>query len=259
MEQTGSKQSIVSRLFGFGRKKGAPEEEAGEAEEAGFARTDDESDDVHVPEQVIKIRTSPVRKKDEAIHAIGESFRELTSLLGSVSDRLDRQDSRGVDLAEQLKELPDYLQTLPRLHEEQNRALRSLGESVSGAGQALHAISEHVTEGTEAVHSVAAAMTRIPEEMREHAQAQEEAIRKVATAQHQTAKVLHHGHQKSLQLFHQATQKTLQTVQKSSRRQQKQMQEILAASVSNMKRMFILAAAFMGAALIGIVGLLMFR
>jgi hypothetical protein len=37
------------------------------------------------------------------------------------------------------------------------------------------------------------------------------------------------------------------------------MEDLLHASISNMKRMFILAAAFMGAALVGVVALLWLR
>ncbi|MHC4819162.1 MAG: hypothetical protein ACYTF8_14025, partial [Planctomycetota bacterium] len=107
----------------------------------------------------------------------------------------------------------------------------------------------------EAIHGVTDALARIPDELRERSQAQEEAIRQVATAQQQTAKVMYAGQQKSLQLFHQATQKTLQSVQ----RQRVQMEHLVEASVTNMKRTFILAAAFMVAALISVAGLILFR
>jgi hypothetical protein len=48
-------------------------------------------------------------------------------------------------------------------------------------------------------------------------------------------------------------------VQQQAQAHVDQMEDMLEASVSNMKRMFILAAAFMGAALIGVIGLLFFR
>ncbi|MHC4549636.1 MAG: hypothetical protein ACYTEZ_12765 [Planctomycetota bacterium] len=274
MEPKTGKESVVARLFGFGRKRREEEE----VEETGFARTDEAEDllaeevdepRVTIPEQVIRVRTPGRRRKDELITAISDSFRELTSLLGSVSDRLDRQDQRSVDLADQLKDLPDYLRALPRLQEEQTGAVRDLARRVADSAEtlrrlpetqeeqnrAVHALSERMAEGTEAVHGVADALARIPEELRERSQSQEEAIRQVASAQQQTAKVIYAGHQKSLQLFHQATQKTLLSVHK----QKQQMEDLLDASVLNMKRMFILAAAFMGAAVIAVVGLVLFR
>jgi len=305
MEPTAPKESIVSRLFGFGRRR-APEETApaeaaapavggnghGE-EESGFARTDGpakggevaaeidlDADEprITVPEQVIRIRG--VKRRDEVVTAIGDSFRELTGLLTSVSDRLDRQDSRTGDLADQLREVPEYLRALPRLHEENNQALRTLGERVGESNEiaraaahylaripevaeeqarAVHGLGEKIAEGTEAVHGVADAIARIPDEIRERALAQEEALRQVATAQQQTAKVMHVGHQKSLQLFHQATKSTLESVQRTTRQQRQQMEQILQQSAANMKRMFVLAACFMGATVLAVVALLFLR
>jgi len=259
------KESIVSRLFGFGKKKD-PELE-GAPEETGFARTETapEPDDTNVtiPEQVIRVRGN---KKEEAIGAISDSFKELTRLLGSVGDRLDRQDSRTSDLSDQLKELPEYLRTLPRLHQEQNDALLDIGthlashaEAARTAGQeqayALRQLGEKLAEGTGAVQGMADAMARLPEEIRSQAAAQEAALRQIATAHKQTAKVVYAGQQRSLQLFQLATQKTIRNIE----HQREEMQLILGASISNMKRMFILAAAFMGAALVGVGALLYFH
>ncbi len=297
MEQQAGKESIVSRLFGFGRKRD-PEEAA---TEAGFARTDGEGDEapsITVPEQVIRIRTSAVRKKDDVVNAIGDSFRELTSLLGSVSDRLDRQDNRAADLAEQVRELPEYLQTLPRLAEQQNEAIRSLGDHVASGNQiaravadtmtrlpeigeeqvrAVSSLSERVAESTSAVHGVRDVLGRLPEEIRQQAAAQrqqaealafaqrdqaaaqEAAIRKVAAASQQTAKVIHVGNQKSLAAFQQATQKTIQSVQQTAEEQAQQMRSLIDASVSNMKRMFLLAAVFMGVTVAAVVSVLLLR
>lgn len=84
-------------------------------------------------------------------------------------------------------------------------------------------------------------------------------MRQVATAQQQTAKVIYAGQQKSLQLFHQATQKTLQNVERQAKTQKAQMEDMLAASVTNMKRMFWLAAAFMVAAAVAVGGLFLLR
>jgi chromosome segregation ATPase len=267
------KESVVARLFGFGRKRKEEILPPAEEEETGFARTDDademladEEPEVTIPEQVIRVRTPGRRRKDEVVSAIGDSFRELTHLLGSVSDRLDRQDARSADLADQLKDLPEYLRALPRLHEAQTEAVQELSSRVAESAEALkrlpevqertaHTLAERVAEGTEAVHGVVDALARIPDELRERSQAQEEAIRQVAAAQQQTAKVIYAGQQKSLQLFHQATQKTLQSVQ----RQRVQMEHLVEASVTNMKRTFILAAAFMAAALISVAGLILFR
>lgn len=261
MEPVSGKQSVVSRLFGFGRRR-TPKAEASPVEpappeEEGFARTDAAADapdapEVTIPEQVIRIRTNPVHRRDDAMQAIGESFRELTTMLGSVTERLDRQDTRAGDLSDQLGELPEYLRTLPRLQQEHNDVLRELGDRVA--------------QGTEAVGGVADALARIPEELQARSKAQEEAILKVAGSQQQMAKVVYAGHQKSLKLFHEATQRSLQSVQKQARiqqqalkAQQEDMQELLAVSAANMKRTFILAAAFMVAALIAVVGLLFLR
>jgi len=261
------KESIVSRLFGFGKKK-EPLPEGAEPEETGFARTSEalpETDDarVTIPEQVIRVRGN---KKDEAIGAIGDSFRELSKLLGSVGERLDRQDSRTADLADQLRELPEYLRTLPRLHQEQNEALLDIGQHLASHSEltrtlgheqayALRQFGEKLAEGTTAMHGMADSIARLPEELRSQAAVQEEALRQMATAHQQTAKVVYAGQKKSIQLFHLATQKTIQNLQS----QRRQMEDLLDASVSNMRRMFILAAAFMGAALIGIISLLYFR
>ena len=273
MHMKPGKESVVARLFGFGRKRKEETPPPAEEEETGFARTDEademlveEEPEVTIPEQVLRVRTPSRRRKDDVVNAIGDSFRELTGLLGSVSERLDRQDNRSSDLADQLKDLPDYLRTLPRLHEEQTHAVQELSQRVGESTDALkrlpeaqeraaHTISERVAEDTEAVHGVAEALGRIPDELRERSQAQEEAIRQVAAAQQQTAKVIYAGQQKSLQLFHQATQKTLQSVQK----QRVQMEHLVDASVTNMKRTFILAAAFMAAAIISVAGLILFR
>ncbi len=260
------KESIVSRLFGFGKKK-EPEPEGAAPEETGFARTAEApepgDDNVTIPEQVIRVRGN---KKDEAIGAISDSFHELTKLLGSVGDRLDRQDNRTADLSDQLKELPEYLRTLPRLHQEQNEALLDIGthlashaDTARAVGQeqayALRQLGEKLSEGTGAVQGMAAAMARLPEEIRSQAAAQEQALRQIATAHQQTAKVVYAGQQKSLQLFQLATQKTIKNIE----HQREEMQMILGASISNMRRMFILAAAFMGAALIATGALLYFH
>ena len=259
------KESIVSRLFGFGKKKDEPPVGAA-PEETGFSRTTEaEPDDtgVTIPEQVIRVRGN---KKEEAIGAISDSFKELTKLLGSVGDRLDRQDSRTADLSDQLRELPEYLRTLPRLHQEQTEALLDIGthlashaEAARAAGQeqafALRCLGEKLAEGTGAVQGMADVIARLPDEIRTQAAAQEEALRQIATAHKQTAKVVYAGQQKSLQLFQLATQKTISNIE----HQREEMQLILGASISNMKRMFILAAAFMGAALIGVGALLYFH
>ena len=305
MESKTGKESVVSRLFGFGRKPEpqpqsdselepgaesgppAPAQRGEPTAEGGFARADQDGDSVTIPEQVIRVRTGR-RTKDDAISAISDSFRELTGLLGSVSDRLDRQDTRTGDLADQLRELPEYLRTLPQLHQEQNASLRGIGEEIAlgndvirtvGVGQAdamrevagalqrvpeaqeeqsraVLALGEKVAEGNEAVHGVADAVVKTTEELRERSHAQEEALRQVATAQHQTAKVIHNSQQKSLQLFHAATQKTLQTVQKRAEDQKDQMDQVLEASERNMKRMFWLAVVCMAltaAAVAGVV------
>lgn len=260
------KESIVSRLFGFGKKKEEPLPEGAAPEETGFARTTEAPEpeqNVTIPEQVIRVRGN---KKDEAIGAISDSFKELTRLLGSVGDRLDRQDTRTADLSDQLRELPEYLRTLPRLHQEQNEALLDIGthlashaEAARNAGleqtYALRQLGEKLAEGTGAVQGMAAAMARLPEEIRSQAAAQEAALRQIATAHQQTAKVVYAGQQKSLQLFQLATQKTIRNIES----QRQEMQLILGASISNMRRMFILAAAFMGAALIGVGALLYFH
>jgi hypothetical protein len=261
MEIHKQKESIVSRLFGFGKKsEPAPEE-------TGFARAPDapEPDDtrVTIPEQVIRVRGN---KKDEAIGAISDSFKELTKLLGSVGDRLDRQDSRTGDLADQLRELPEYLRTLPRLHQEQNEAILDIGNHLAGHAEAARAIGQEqvhalrqlgdkLAEGTSAVQGMADAVSRLPEEIRTQAAAQEETLRQIATAHQQTAKVVYAGQQKSLQLFQLATQKTIRNIE----RQREDMQVILDSSISNMRRMFVLAAAFMGAALIATGALLYFH
>lgn len=259
------KESIVSRLFGFGKKKEDPPVGA-PPEETGFARTADAPEpdsNVTIPEQVIRVRGG---KKEEAIGAISDSFKELTRLLGSVGDRLDRQDSRTADLSDQLRELPEYLRTLPRLHEQQNEALLDIGthlashaEAARNAGleqtYALRQLGEKLAEGTGAVQGMAQAISRLPEEIRTQAAAQEEALRQIATAHKQTAKVVYAGQQKSLQLFQLATQKTIKSIE----HQREDMQMILDSSISNMRRMFILAAAFMGAALIATGALLYFH
>jgi len=291
------KESVVARLFGFGRKRNPEADQEPPLEEEGFARVESEGEpeqseeagdpEVTIPEQVIRIRTRR-NSKDEAVQAITDSFRELSGLLGSVTERLDRQDSRSANLADQLTELPEYLRTLPQIQREQNDVLKGIGEAgmeqagavrelsqrvadgteaVAGAlrrlpeiqeeqSRSLQSLYERVAEGNEAVHGVADALARIPEEYRQHAHLQEEAIRHVASAQRQTAKVIYAGHQKSLQLFQQATQKTLTSVHQRAQIQQEQMEDLLQASVSNMKRMFVLAAAFMGAALVAVVALM---
>lgn len=296
MEGNSAKESIVARLFGFGRRRQAAvttTEETPPIGEPGFAKTpegeqvlearmEEEGDEprITVPEQVIRVRAGRAKGKDEVVGAIGDSFRELTKLLGSVSDRLDRQDNRSADLSDQLRDIPEYLRQLPALHQEQNRAIQSIAERLGQANEAArdvanhlalvpeaqerttHAVSslaEKVGQNHEALQRVADSMQRLPEELRERAQAQEEAIRQVAVSQQQTAKVLHAGHNRSLQLFHQATQKTLQQVQKATRDQQEQMEALLEASVTNMKRMFVLAGAFLGAAIIALASLLWLR
>ncbi len=223
METNTGKESIVSRLFGFGKKR--KQEPAPRAPvEGGFARTDvsdaveGEDPIITVPEQVIRVRTSS--RKDEAVTAIGESFRELSTMLSSVNERLDRQDGRAGELTEQLSELPEYLRALPRLQEEQNSALGAVAKAQEGQ--------------TRAVEGMSAALERIPDALRDSTAAQEQAIRKVAAAQQQTAKVMHHGHQRSVQAFQQATQKSLQ-------QQQRQVDRMLAAS----HRMFLTTVIFM--------------
>jgi len=290
MEPNAAKESIVSRLFGFGRKPveeaatvaepAAPESTSGETTEPrGFARTDGETqgepagdsardDDprITVPEQVIRIRTGGLRKRDEVIGAIGDSFKELTNLLGSVSDRLDRQDNRTANLSDQLTELPDYLRQLPALQQEQNEialrtvdALTEIPVAQREQAAAVHGLTEKVGEGNDAVRSVAEMVSRIPEVMESRSEAQEQAMNSLAEAQQQTARVIHHGNQKQLNLVHQATQKTLQTVNQSVKAQRQDMEQILYQSEANMKRMLILTASFMAAALIGVVAVLFFR
>jgi len=282
MEPKVAKESIVSRLFGFGRKPadeleiGTEQAPVGEAVEStertrGFARTDESSTDdddprITVPEQVIRIRTGGLRKRDEVIGAIGDSFKELTSLLGSVSDRLDRQDNRTSNLSDQLTELPDYLRQLPALQQEQNEIARRTVDALTEIpvaqreqAAAVHGLTEKVGEGNEAMRGVADMVARIPEVMLSRSEAQEQAMASLAEAQQQTARVIHHGNQKQLNLVHQATQKTLQTVHQSVKAQRRDMEQILIQSETNMKRMLILTASFMAAALIGVVAVLFFR
>ena len=120
---------------------------------------------------------------------------------------------------------------------------------------ALRQIGEKLAEGNGAVLNMTDLVSRLPEEMRSQAALQEEALRQIATAHKQTAKVVYAGQQKSLQLFQLATQKTIKNIE----RQREDMQLILDSSISNMKRMFILAAAFMGAALLATGALLYFH
>ncbi len=344
MEPSSSKDSVVSRLFGFGRKRpvsdpaevptegqAEPTPEAEQSslggdgqplhDETGFARTSDpksseslesgplesgsvqsgtgdadiDAPHVTIPEQVIRIRTTPMRKKEDIVDVIGDSFKELTSMLGSVSDRLDRQDGRSADLSEQLTELPEYLRTLPRLHQEQNEALRDQGvamrdlgvrvaegaEKISGALQrvpeaqeqqarAISSLGDRVAEGTEAVHGVVDAVAKIPDEIRERAHAHEAAIRDASTAQtdamrqvaaaHQNmAKAVHQGQQRSLQVLQSATKQTVAHIQKQGNAQQDRMETVLDASVQNMRRMFVFAAVFMGVTVATVVALMLFR
>ncbi|MHC4952757.1 MAG: hypothetical protein ACYTGZ_02620 [Planctomycetota bacterium] len=289
MEPKSAKESIVSRLFGFGRKHTDEPETAAETAatgpdgrdgERGFARTEEspkpdanaaaEDPKITIPEQVIRIRSGGVRKRDEVIGAIGDSFKELTSLLGSVSDRLDRQDSRSSDLADQLKEMPDYLRQLPELHAEQNEIARRTVDALTEIpvaqreqAAAVHGLADRladkVGEGTEAMRGVADVVSKIPEEMRNRADVQQAAMQELTDAQRQTARVIHHGNQKQLNVFHQATQKTLQTVNLSVKSQRRDMEQILLHSEANMKRMLILTASFMAAALIAVVAVLWFR
>ncbi len=290
MESTG-KESIVSRLFGFGKKAKKRQEERAtlEAEETGFARTDDEPEpdpEIRIPEQVIRVKPSKLGRND-AIGAIGESFKELTSLLSNVGDRLKRQDERSADLTDQIKDLPEYLSALPRLHNdltglgdrlaEGNEVARQAAESLARLpeiqehqARAFATLADQVTQGNDSVQQIAGSVARIPAEMREGALAQAEAlrevasgheaaIRKVAAAQLQAAKVNHHNHQKSLQVFHQATQQSLKSAQEGARTHKRQMEEMLVASVANMRRMFMLSGAFVLAAIIALVALLMMR
>lgn len=236
METNTGKESIVSRLFGFGKKR--KQEAAGQETrrqqpaEEGFARIDSDEPSITVPEQVIRVRTNS--RRDDAVHVIGESFRELSTMLSSVNDRLDRQDDRAGVLTENLSELPEYLRTLPRLQEEQNSALQAVAQAQEN--------QVHAVEG------MAAALNRIPDALRDSTAAQEQAIRKVAAAQHQTAKVMHHGHQKSLQAFEQATRKSLQ-------QQQRQVDTVLAAS----QRMFFATVVFMAITIVTVVAVLLLR
>jgi len=303
-------ESIVSRLFGFGKKKDpvAPEEavdaapDVGTPESGGFARTSDspereessdaavleavmgEADDddtrIRIPEQVIRVKPTRVKTSD-AVASINESFQELTSLLSNVGDRLERQDQRAGDLSDQIKDLPEYLRRLPQLAEDQNRALENIGDRLAegteitrrmaeGQARANESLGSQVARTTDSMESIAGAMSRIPDELRESTQAQAEtlrevashheaAIRKVAAAQQQQSKVIHHTHQKSLHVFHEATQKSLAEVQRSAKVHKRQMEEVLDASISNMKRMFLLSGAFMIAALAAVVALMLLR
>lgn len=274
MESNQAKESIVSRLFGFGKKRdedealestsaseskptnsAAPDDSGGFAGDSrGFAATDaayaregdDEEDEpqITVPEQVIRIRTGS-RKKDEVINAIGDSFQELNKLLGSVSDRLDRQDDRATDLSDQLREIPDYLRQLPELHAEQNQIARQTAEIAQQTASSLAMIPE--------VQREFAASARV------QAEEQRVAMKSLSEAQQQTARVIHHGNQKQLQLFHQATQKTLLTVHQTAKAQRSEMEKVLSLTEQNMKRMLILTGAFVLASLLSVVAMLWLR
>ena len=213
MEPKTGKESVVSRLFGFGRK--AKKKSNGEdvvPEETGFAiekdvREEELEDDgrVTIPEQVIRIKTGQHKRKDDTVQAIGDTFTELTRMLGSVSDRLDRQDSRTGDLTAQLSELPEYLRTLPRMQQEQTDALRMIGDRMSEGTEALarlplvqeeqtravHSLTERMAEGTEAINS-------LPEKLAEQAESQKDAIEKVANSNERMAKVVYASNKKSL-------------------------------------------------------------
>ena len=106
---------------------------------------------------------------------------------------------------------------------------------------------------------VADMVARIPDEMRDRSDKQQQAMQALAEAQQQTARVIHHGNQKQLNVFHQATQKTLQTVHQSVKSQRSDMEQMLYLQEANMKRMLILTASFMAAALIAVVAVLWFR
>ncbi|MCZ6573838.1 MAG: hypothetical protein O7C98_11825, partial [Planctomycetota bacterium] len=244
--------SIVSRLFGFGRKN---KKKRPPLPEKGFARTeksldleaesgddmldeDPESARITVPEQVIRVRTSRVGRKDEAVGAIQDGFRELTSMLSSVNERLERTDGTGSELTERLSDLPDFLRTMPRLQEDQTRALGELADKIA--------------EGTGAAQRAADALTQIPDIVRDSAQAQREALKDQTVAQRELTKVVHINQQKALQLFHKATQENLRAVEQRAKTQQRQMERLMDASVANMHRMFMLAGAFAIAAIVAV-------
>ncbi|NJN14257.1 MAG: hypothetical protein HC813_00945 [Planctomycetes bacterium] len=140
--------------------------------------------------------------------------------------------------------------------EEQARAVHQLAEQVAVGNTAVRSVTEEMRSQAEAQRLQAEAIATA---QRDQAAAQEAALKKVAHANQQTAKVIHVGNQKSLQAFQQATQKTLQSVQQASQDQQEQMRALLDASVSNMKRMFVLAAIFMGLAVAAVATFLFLR
>ncbi|MFQ5844919.1 MAG: hypothetical protein ACE5JG_08025, partial [Planctomycetota bacterium] len=140
-----ARESIVSRLFGFARRKPKPP-----LGEKGFARTPksagpedgEKSARITVPEQVIQVRTTPMGGADEAVGVIRDGFRELTSLLGNVRQRLEKGQDHAGEVTEQLHDLPDFLRAMPRIHEEQVRALGTLAEKVSQGGAAAQRAAE---------------------------------------------------------------------------------------------------------------------
>ena len=154
----------------------------------------------------------------EVLKQIPETNRAQIEFLGAISRQLDVQNGRNTELAESLKSLPDLLQIIPEGNRHQAEKL----------GQ----ISDHLSESS---------------------RDQAAQFRAVQKAQDATFVALRNSQNKSITLVNKSQQAALTVFKQSQASQARQIQSLIDRTQKSMNKTILMAAAMMGAAIIGAV------
>ncbi len=200
------KPSLIHRLFIRNREGGHPlaMEPSGERESVENGRG------ASVPSGSTALAEPPERlsKKEETAIRIQEGFQDLSSLLKTIGQKLDVQNGRGLDLAEQVRPLPPLLHRLSEQLELGRETSIGLRDSLKGLETASNA--------------------------------QIDFLRKVDSNHRQMVETFDTAQKRALNVFYKAQKETYEVFRKHQESQSRQFEDIMVKTQKSFTKMLVI-------------------
>ncbi len=133
-------------------------------------------------------------KRDSAINAIQDSFTQLTGLMSSIQDNMEKQSHRQEELIGYLSNLPQALQSLPESQKLQTETLKAITEQLEQQNQQqgrLTDILEKVGDAHAGQKEILDQMHDRVETLNQHDQAVAENLKSVGASMEEVSKSSH--------------------------------------------------------------------
>ena len=202
----------------------------------------------------------PLSKREETAQKLSEGFDNLSDLLRSVNGNLEASGERSEKMAQDLEGLPEVLKQIPETNRAQIEFLGAISRQLdvqnsrnSELADSLKSLPELLQIIPEGNRHQAEKLAQIADHLSVSSQTQAEQFRAVQKAQDATFVALRNSQNKSINLVNKSQQSALTVFKQSQASQARQIQSLIDRTQKSMNKTVLVAAAMMGAAILGAV------